>query len=362
MTTSAGIRPAREDDLPAIVALFARVYPNSRFPLARVQAHLRKVLFQHPWQSEQLTSLAYVDGSGRLVGFLGVLPRPMLAGRRPIMMAVSHHFMVDREHRATLAALQLLQAFLAGHQDLAICESAAEVRKLWHAVGGSTGLLLSPSWTRPLQPVQHLASGLHHFGIPGPMVTGLLPVCRMLDRLATTLRSSPYRLSAGAVVSESLTAQMLVDWIAKFSDACFLRPHYDLQSLTWLLEILAEKQGLGSLQVRLVRQGQADPLGYYLYLAKRGGIGQVLQVAGRADAMGIVFDAMAADACRRGVVALTGRLDPRHLSEMYGPFSVKHTGNWFLVHAREPELERAVHKGEAFLTRLESEWWLPLHE
>jgi hypothetical protein len=29
-----------------------------------------------------------------------------------------------------------------------------------------------------------------------------------------------------------------------------------------------------------------------------------------------------------------------------------------LVHSRDPEIMAAIHRGEAFLSRLEGEWWL----
>ena len=47
---------------------------------------------------------------------------------------------------------------------------------------------------------------------------------------------------------------------------------------------------------------------------------------------------------------------------MTGPSSIKHTGNWLLIHTRDAALERAIHMGDAFLTRLESEWWLPFQD
>jgi len=33
-------------------------------------------------------------------------------------------------------------------------------------------------------------------------------------------------------------------------------------------------------------------------------------------------------------------------------------GSWMLVHSRHPELLHAIHRGDAFLTRLEGEWWI----
>jgi hypothetical protein len=203
---------------------------------------------------------AYRDRAGRLVGFLGALPRPMTAAGRPVLMAVGHHFMVDPEHRGTLAALQLLRAFLAGPQDLSMCESNSEVRKLWHAVGGTTSHLYSPTWTRPLRPAKYFASLLRQRGRLGAVAAALSPACWLFDRVATANRSSPYYLAPGDWTLDEVNADALVDHIHRLSEPCYLRPHYDAASLTWLLALLRARRSIGSLEVRLVRRPRATCL------------------------------------------------------------------------------------------------------
>jgi hypothetical protein len=362
MSTPGGVRPASEQDLPAIVALYARVYPDRVGPsLEKRTAYMRCILNQHPWQSPSLPSLAYEDRAGRLVGFLGVLPRPMLANGRPIVMAVSHHFMVDPEYRATLAGVSLTKAFLMGSQDLSMCESDEPVRKIWHALGGTTALLQSPHWTRPLRPVRHMASLLRKRGVPAWVTTGLSPGIWALDKMAETIRQSPFRLPAGDCIVEAMDPHALLDHIETFSRGCFLRPVYDAPSLTWLLDILAAKREWGDLRAQVVRRA-GDALGYYLYFAKSGGVSDVVQVGARRGAMADVLNALALDAREHGAVALTGRLDPRYVNEISGGSSFGYGSNWLLIHTRDANLERAIYKGDAFLTRLEGEWWLPFDD
>lgn len=358
---TSGVSPcsADPDDLLEIVALFGRVYPQSGIAPDRLAAHLRQILVEHPWRHLPVPSLAYRKRSGQLVGFLGVLPRPMSAAGRPVVMAVGHHFMVDPEHRGTLAALQLLKAFLSGPQDLSICESSADVRKLWHAVGGTTSHLYSPVWTRPLRPATFFMSLLRQRF--GALLNGLSPVCWGVDWLATSTRTSPYHLARGEWVLDDLDPGALASCIQRFSEFRYLRPQYDAVSLSWLLGILRTKRGLGRLEARLVRRPTTDVLGHFVYFAQSSGVSQVLQIGARPDAMSDVFQALAADAWKQRAVALSGRVDPAYLNEMSGPSSVKHTGNWLLIHTRDAALERAILRGDAFLTRLESEWWLPFH-
>jgi len=36
-------------------------------------------------------------------------------------------------------------------------------------------------------------------------------------------------------------------------------------------------------------------------------------------------------------------------------------GTWTLVHSRHRDILSAVHQGDAFLSRLDGEWWLRFH-
>jgi hypothetical protein len=357
-----GIRPATRLDIPAIAALYARVYPGRCGPsLESRSAYLRHLLMEHPWQSEDLPSLAFEDRTGRVVGFLGVMPRRMLMNGRPIVMAVSHHFMVDPEHRATLAGVNLLRAFFAGRQDLSMCETNDQVRKIWVALGGTTALLPSLQWTRPLRPAGYFVARLRNHHLPSPVAASLFPVSWILDKLADTIRHSPYRLVPSDHVAEPIDADALLHCIQTFARPCALQPRYDLTSLAWLQDVLASKWSLGELRTNIVRRRSGEVLGYYSYYLNAGGVSEVVHMGGQRGAVGDVMEALARDAHARGAVALAGRLDPRCASDPAATkaMTFKYTGNWLLVHTRDAEIERALHAGDAWLTRLEGEWWMP---
>ncbi len=58
----------------------------------------------------------------------------------------------SRNH-AGIVAVRLARAFLEGPQDLSISDEASDVaRKIWEGLGGTTALLRSLHWTRPLRP------------------------------------------------------------------------------------------------------------------------------------------------------------------------------------------------------------------
>ncbi len=65
------------------------------------------------------------------------------------------------------------------------------------------------------------------------------------------------------------------------------------------------------------------------------------------------------DAWRQGAIALRGRLDPAHIQQLSDRHCLfRREGPWTLMHSRDPEILAAIHQGDAFLTRLDAEWWM----
>src|SRR5919108_6274194 len=120
------IRTFSKDDIPQVIDMFQRLLLRNEG--ARLQSrdllpdYFEQIFFCNPWYDEEISSLVYVNASGKVVGFLGVIPRPMLMQRHPIRMAISLHYMVEPESRTSLAGVHLLKAFFAGPQDLSLTD------------------------------------------------------------------------------------------------------------------------------------------------------------------------------------------------------------------------------------------------
>src|SRR5262249_30690096 len=115
------------------------------------------VYLGNPWYEQQLSSLVYEEADGKITGFLGVMPRSMRIGGRPIRAAISSMFMVEPNSRSSLAAVQLMKTFISGPQDLSLADEATEgARALWERLGGHTSTLNSIYWTLPLRPASFL--------------------------------------------------------------------------------------------------------------------------------------------------------------------------------------------------------------
>ena len=153
----------------------------------------------------------------------------------------------------------------------------------------------------------------------------------------------------------------MLDALGKATAGFRLRPDYDEGYLRWLLAELATVERRGELTARLVR-GEGDRvLGWYIAYFPRGGVAQVLQVAAQADDAGTVLDELFVQASAAGVAAVCGRLEPHLVDAVTDRHCIIRRTSKVLVHAKDPEIARAVLAGEAFLTRLDGEWWMAPH-
>ena len=149
------IRPFVLGDVPRVAELHESILGGSRrLSMENRRRYLGKVFLENPWYDDTLPSLVAEEGHGRIVGFLGVLPRRMSWNGRSIKVAIGSQYMVEPHYRG-LTGLLLQKAFLSGPQDLSMTDGAShESVKLWKAVGGTDSPLHSIHWTRPLRPLR----------------------------------------------------------------------------------------------------------------------------------------------------------------------------------------------------------------
>jgi hypothetical protein len=348
------IRPFSPDDIPAIVALRPKAFRKSeRASAADLGAYLEQLFFRNPWRDPALPSLVYVEATGQVTGFLGVVPRPARFEGEPIRIAVGTQLMVDPAGRG-FAGIELMRAFLSGTQDLSFADLAGDVsRKLWTALGASVSQLQSIGWTKPLRPSRFAAAVWARGRGARGFALGLRPLWWLLDAFAAP------PLAPEGLQTTALTAAMLADHLADLLECMTLRPEYDEPAVRWLLEQLTAKRGLGELQRRAVVDEDGAVIGWWLYYANPRGVGQVAQVAARKGRYEDVLAYLFHDAYARGLTALAGRLEPDIVPALGTEGVWLHRdGPWALVHSPRPELVAAILGGEAFLSRLEGEWWM----
>ena len=357
-----GIRSCLKEDLPDVAVLHERAFQYaSGLSTAALTTYLEAVFFGNPWYDPATPSLLYEE-DGKIIGFLGVVPRRMLLKARHIRVAVSSQLMVDPTRRSSPAAFQLQHKFLSGPQELSLTDGANDLgHKLWEIGGGRTSLLYSMHWTRILRPAQFAVSELsRRKGLS--LLRMLKPVSLVLDAAERLLPQSPLRLECQDP-EEDLTEKTLLECLSDFITRQSLRPAYDEYSLKWLLDMASRKESHGTLHKMVIRTPQGSIAGWCLYYIKPSGVSQVLQVWGKNSHIATVLDHVFYHARRRGSIAVSGRMEPALAEALWQRRCVFGLpGPWFLYHSRQPDILQAIESGDAFLTRLEGEWWMRFHE
>jgi hypothetical protein len=356
-STSRGLRPLTEKDLPQVADLYQAAFGR---PIPNSSGFLRRVFFEQPWRDESLPSLAYEDSSGRVVACLGVMPRPMKFRGNAIRAAVGHHFIVERSKKGALAGVELARRFLRGPQDLALAEGNEFSRRIWEFLGGNVCPLYSFGWTRALRPAQYALTFLKNRGLPLAAAFTLKPACQAVDATFDLVPQHAFRLRSPNLLSDDLDGVTMLACLSAFASDRALQPVYDVPSLVWLVQTLNEKRHRGTLHTVIVRTAAGRPLGWYLYFLGISGIAEVLQVGGRDETIRDVLHHLFYHAWQRGAVAATGPIDPRLCSILTDEHCAFHRpdNSSLLIHSPDQQILNAIHAGDAFLSRLEREWWI----
>lgn len=353
------IRPFRREDIPPVLQLFQSTFLQvGKSAPTGLDMYFDRVFFESPWYDEDLPSYVHLDDAGAVIGFVGVQPRPLLLRGRRLRAAVATKLMVSPSCGVPLAAARLMGRVLAGPQDLALSDLSNDAgRRIWEGLGGTTALLYSLQWQRPLRPVRHSLAWLQARGTPNVVTQGLRPLCSVADTLVARAAAVGHRDASSGYTTEDLPLEVMV---ARFPEVCAgraLRPEYDERSLLWLLSVAQQNEPQRVLRQRLVRDSRNEVQGWFLYFLAPGGVCEVVQLVARKGAAAAVFHLLLADAWDCGAVMLSGRLEPTMVREM----SVRHSyfrqaESWTLVHSRQPDVLAAILSGSAFLSRLEGEW------
>ncbi|QDU24191.1 GNAT family N-acetyltransferase [Urbifossiella limnaea] len=359
--TATGIREFRDEDVPAVAALWLRAYHKAEVsPPALLQDYFRDAFLRDPLNLPDLPSLVCTNG-GKVIGFLGVLSRRATFRGRPKRYAVPTQLMVDPTTECGFAAIDLLKRFLAGPQDFSYADGAQDnAARLWQILGGDVVPLLCLDWMRVFRPLRHRLTATGKRVRFRSLLQVAQPLGWVVDAVAGRLPFGPYRVrqpAGSATEADATTVLACWDSLPRKSA---LRPAYDADSLSRLLGAAAASTGLGRFRTAVVRDRDRRSVGWFAYYLNPGGLSRVVQVGAAGPTAGLVFDHLMFDAWAQGSAALEGMADPRHLRELDDRHArYRCCGLGVAVHSRDPDLLYAIHRGNSSLSRLDAEWCLP---
>jgi hypothetical protein len=356
-------RAFAETDIPQVARLHNAVFTprerRARDGRDARHAYFKNVFLDNPWRDPALTSLVYEEADGRISGFLGVVPRRMSMRGQQLVAAISTQFIIAPDARNTLAAVQLARTFLEGPQDLSITDEANDAaRKIWEGLGGTTALLQSIHWTRPVRPARFALSFARKRRALAPLAAVAGPLSRIVDVLATRVPCSHLFQSRPPVLADALRLDTVLAAIQECTGGS-LRVEYDHRAFCWLLERAAVRRPDAALHTVLIRNQELSVIGWYLYSLHPNGVADVLQIAAKPGAVDLVLDHLFYGAWRQGATAVTGRVEPRFLQALSDKYCLFHRrGPWMLVSAKKREVVQAFAVGDVFFSRFDGEWCL----
>lgn len=355
------IRPFESSHIPEVASLQLKILRRKQGPAKQsLLRYFEEIFFRNPWRADDLPSFVYLH-QGKLVGFLGVIPRPMLFENRPVRAAIATQFMVDRDVYRGYAGLEMLKRFFGGPQDFSYTDGATEAAATtWTATGAYAASLFALEWTRVLHPAAYVRSILAgtkgKFRLAGKLLTpvGLIADAALAHTPVRFLaRPDPPFPARPASADQLLNAMQSIGWRNA------LKPSYDAASFSWLIGQTADATQHGELRLAVVKGSEGETLGCFAYFAKPRGVATVMQFSARHRAFLPVFEALLRDAWDQGSAAVRGQVIPAcltHFTEQH--CSLRHLGSGVLIHSRNAALLAAVLRGDAALSRLDGEWWM----
>jgi hypothetical protein len=357
-----GIRPFTSHDIAQVADLHRDAMQTgaelTEPLLRRYREWLTTVFLENPMRTDGLESLVYEDG-GEIVGFIGVVPRQVSLKRRVFRASAASNFCVRTGHRGRVG-LQMAREYLARSSELALIDELTDrTRSLWDRLG-MVAMPQSVRWTLPLRPIRHVLSlTARHLPRWVAAASGASSVA--FDRLAARVPRSPFRYDAPTLTAQPLTSPGLARLLSEFGTDDWLRPVVADGSTEWLVERARSLKRFGDLHMNVLRDRSDKVAGWYIYQARAEGLGDVLQaVAVNTAAADQVLAHLALHARERGVINLTGTLDPVFLSALSEHWAVLSPApmvpRWRLVFSNRPDVLEAYWRDRVLLSRLDGEW------
>jgi hypothetical protein len=356
-----GIRPFTKSDTAVVASLISKVLHERKGPApASLQNHLDELFLQNPWAETDIPSYVYEDSKGGLVGFFGILPRAMTLQGRRIRLAFGSNFVVDPENRSSMAAIQLIRAFMKGPQDISITDSANESsRQMLRSLGFKISPIYSLIWARPLQPFSyalHGAARLKKNSLIAKLTSLASPISSLFDFAATRIPASPFHYSKLTTTAEEASSELILQCLASIPGKNWLLPEYTNESLDWVLNFIQKRNAYGTIVRKVIRNQEGKLIGWYVFGSGDGKIGDVLQIGTELLSAKLVVNHLFQDASLHGLIGLHGRMEPQFMDELSRAASIfVRQGSWTLLHTKNSELAEPLLTGNAFFSRLEGE-------
>jgi hypothetical protein len=355
------IRAFTEEHVREAAGLYLRSMRAQHRPApASLQDYFREIFFGNPWATAEIPSLVYLE-AGKLVGFLGVIPRPMQFRGRPIRAAVGTQFVVERGTYRGTAALELMRHLFRGPQELTFTDGCGEAAaRIWTAAGARVARLHSFNWIRFLRPCQGARGFLGRSGgaLPRLLRAGAGLVAPPIDYLLS--KALPGLRPHSRYAARPATAGELLGTIQESKGREPLQPAYTPSDFDWLMSQAASATRSGQLRMMTVQSPEGERCGSFVYYAKPGAAAYVLQIGWRRrDNFPEVLRALFEDAWQQGASDVKGQAIPQFLTTLSAEQCLfRQMDSCVVGYSANADILNSLLLGETAISRLDGECWL----
>lgn len=356
------VRAFSEEHVRDAADLYLRSMRGQNRPSPKpLQDYFRDIFHCNPWVAPDVPSLVYID-NGKLVGFLGVIPRPMQFRGRSIRAAVATQFMVEARPYRGSAAIELLRHLFRGPQDISFTDGASEEASvMWAAAGARVARVYSFNWIRFLRPFEAASGMFDRMGGASAVLKRAsdlvaAPVGFLLSKVPVGMLRKP----RSKYSSRPVSPEGLLECIHEFSGREPLKPAYAMPDFNWLMSEASKATGLGALRMMTVHEPDGTRCGSFVYYAKPGGSAYVLRIGWRRrDHFSGVLTALFEDAWQQRAYAVKGQAIAQFLPAMSAEYCLFSQLNSCVVgYSADPDLLNSFLLGDTAMSRLDGECWL----
>ncbi|NBN64349.1 GNAT family N-acetyltransferase [Pannonibacter tanglangensis] len=352
------VRPMTPDDIPAVAALFTRVFrPGAAAPDPALSAYLAALCFTAPGYAPDTGSMVYDHPCVGIRAALLSIPLRFRFDGAPVTARLMGSFMSDGRE-GQVGAARLSRYFRAHNHDLLAADSASPVSADHWVTGG--GLVLpvqSLEWRRVFRPARAAALQLRR-SLPriGSMVA-LAPL-GMADRPIRRLRPALSVQPATGLAVERVEAEAFRLAVEPMLAHFRLRPDWDRAEFDWLTAQIDQNHRLGQVQFRLVRDVTGEPMGGFLFCGRPGHHAEVFNILCRPAAENDTVAAMLADLDAEGYAVAGGIAQPFLMTALqrHRWLTLRHRG-FFCIASRHAAVMEAIRADSLYVGGLASESW-----
>ena len=354
------LTPLELDDIDEVVSLSRKYFPRSRESFIHtMKKRMAELYFKDGKLLPNASPIVSRSANGSVNGFLGVITNSFSYGERMITVANCHHLMATDEARKQLIPMRLLQKFLAGPQDISFSDGSSEsTRQLWKRLGGEIVTGESIYYKVPLRPVSFAAAhALKQYR--NRMSNGIRILASCTDSFCGKMRIPHFYRKDTSIRFATLSTELMGILLEKIKTFYVLFPKYDPSDIERLFRLLDGETRYGTLHKAALLDQKDQPIGWFIYYAKKRGVCEVIQAVSIPGKETELFNSLAWHAFSMEGVELSGRVMP---SQLQTPFTTKTVAvparMWTLMKSDNIKLKHIIQSGKAFLTRLEGDLWV----